>query len=254
MAFVIATFYHFFHFPDPAVHKPALQARLNALELKGTLLIAPEGLNGTLAGSRDSIDNLLSELKNLAGANFPHRESLHDHLPFKRAKVRLKKEIITFGHQAAPHAAPPHLCGQPVPPAEWNHLLNDPSVLLLDARNDYEVSLGTFEGAADPNVPTFSALPEFLRHNVPKSQAIATFCTGGIRCEKLSVWLREQGWERVYQLQGGILRYLEEIPPEDSRYRGECYVFDERVAVGHGLRVSPACPACGQPGCHCPAS
>lgn len=244
---IIAAFYHFFDFPEYNEKRAALQALLDRHGVKGTVLLAPEGINGTLAGTREAIDAVLGYLKqNIAGEEFEHRESPCGRQPFRRARVRLKKEVIALGQPLPPGRAAGHY----VDAKAWNDLIADPATLVLDARNAYEVHLGTFERAVDPNIRTFRQLPGFVRKNLdPKRHTkIATFCTGGIRCEKFSAWLLEQGFPEVYQLKGGILKYLEDTPPAESRWNGECYVFDERVAVGHGLAPSQTatmCPACG---------
>ena len=271
----IAAFYHFFDFPDFADHKQPLKAELTRLGIKGSLLLAAEGINGTLAGSREAIDLFLAHLKaHIVKGEFEHKESFHDRQPFGRTKVRLKKEVISLGEPVpspvggglgrghsgesklnnAPLPASPlrveGLRGQYVEPADWNALIADPDTVILDARNSYEVHLGTFQNAIDPATRNFKQLPAFVRHNLAdaKDKKIATFCTGGIRCEKFSSWLLDQGYKNVYQLKGGILKYLEDIPESDSRWQGECYVFDERIAVGHGLTPSQnasMCRACG---------
>ncbi len=245
MPFIIATFYHFFDFPDFASHRQALKAEMLQLGIKGSLLIAPEGINGTLAGSRQAIDQYFAYLKIIAG-EFEHKESLCDRQPFGRAKVRLKKEVISLG-EALPAR---RVTGKYADSNQWNALLSDPAVTVIDARNSYEVHLGTFERAIDPGTRHFKQLPAFVRKHLDPKQhrKIATFCTGGIRCEKFSAWLLSEGFEEVYQLKGGILKYLEEMPREHSQWRGECYVFDERVAVGHDLEPSKdatMCSACG---------
>jgi len=247
MPFIVATFYHFFDFPDFADKRTPLLAELEHLGIKGSLLIAAEGINGTLAGTRKAIDAYLSYLKNtIVHGEFEHKESACDRQPFGRAKVRLKKEVISLGEPVNPKRQ----TGQYVTPREWNVLIADPTTVVIDARNSYEVHLGTFERAIDSKTRNFKQLPAFVRKNFDpaKHKRIATFCTGGIRCEKFSAWLLEQGFSEVYQLQGGILKYLEETPPAASRWRGECYVFDERIAVGHGLAPSQTasmCSACG---------
>lgn len=246
MAFVVATFYHFFDFPEFAESKQSLKELLLQLGIKGSLLIASEGINGTLAGTRDSIDTFLSHLETqVIKGKLEHKESLCDRQPFARTKVRLKKETISLGEKVSPGKT-----GEYVDAAAWNALIADPSVLVIDTRNDYEVHLGTFEGAVNPHVRSFKELPEFVRTQMDpgKHKAVATFCTGGIRCEKFTPWLMEQGFGKVYQLKGGILKYLETIPQNQSKWQGECYVFDERVAVGHGLapsRTASMCAACG---------
>ena len=249
--FTIAAFYHFFDFPDFADHKQPLKDELTRLGIKGSLLLAAEGINGTLAGSRESIDLFLAHLKaHIVKGEFEHKESFHDRQPFGRTKVRLKKEVISLGEPVPSPLRVEGLRGQYVEPADWNALIADPDTVILDARNSYEVHLGTFQNAIDPATRNFKQLPAFVRHNLAdaKDKKIATFCTGGIRCEKFSSWLLDQGYKEVYQLKGGILKYLEEIPESQSRWQGECYVFDERIAVGHGLAPSQSasmCRACG---------
>lgn len=243
----IAAFYHFFDFPNFADTRAPLLAELKRLEIKGSLLIASEGINGTLAGSREAIDTFLAYLKqHIVQGDFTHKESHADRQPFGRAKVRLKKEVISLGESVSPTRR----TGRYVEPDQWNALIADPNTVVIDARNSYEVHLGTFDHAIDPGTRNFKQLPAFVKKTLDPAQhkKIATFCTGGIRCEKFSSWLLEQGFEEVYQLKGGILKYLEDVPPQDSAWQGECYVFDERVAVGHGLTPSTTasmCPACG---------
>jgi UPF0176 protein len=249
MNYVVAAFYHFFSFPACAKAQRPLLDEMKRLEIKGSLLIAPEGINGTLAGTREAIDTFLNHLRDeFVHGPFEHKESFCETQPFARSKVRLKREIIAMGEFADPNVK----TGQYVSAQEWNDLVRDPEVVLLDARNRYEVHVGTFEGAIDPDTRTFKQLPEFVRQNLDpaKHKKVATYCTGGIRCEKFTAWLLDQGFENVYHLKGGILKYLEEIPPEDSTWQGECYVFDQRIAVGHGLVPSDRltyCRNCGHP-------
>lgn len=246
MSFVVATFYHFFDFPDFAERKQPLTEKLTQLGIKGSLLIAAEGLNATIAGTRDAIDHFLRYLQDdIIKGKLEHKESICATQPFKRTKVRLKKETISLGEPVDLSKR-----GIYVDAKEWNALISDPDTIVLDTRNDYEVHLGTFENAIDPDIKNFKELPEFVRHRLAdaKGKKIATFCTGGIRCEKFTPWMIAEGFERVYHLKGGILKYLEDVPEAESKWRGECYVFDERVAVGHGLKVSATasmCPACG---------
>jgi UPF0176 protein len=243
---IIAAFYHFFEFNQYIEHRAPLLGRMKNLGIKGTILLSPEGINGTVSGTREAIDELLFFLKTeVAGSDFTHKESVSDTQPFGRAKVRLKKEVISLGEENDPRNP-----GKYVDAKDWNALIADPDTLVLDARNTYEVHLGTFTNARDPGIRTFKQLPAYVRkHLDPAAHVkIATFCTGGIRCEKFSNWLMGQGFKEVYHLKGGILKYLEEIPESESRWQGECYVFDERVAVGHGLKPSATatmCPACG---------
>jgi UPF0176 protein len=251
MSFVIATFYHFFDFPGFAAAQQPMQEKLRSLGIKGTILIAPEGLNATIAGSREAIDQYLAYLgQDITHAPIEHKESYSDTQPFVRSKVRLKKEIIGLGQPVAPQHGEHIKTGIHVAAKDWNHIISDPEVMVLDSRNKYEVHLGTFEGAVNPDIHIFKDLPEYVKTHLDpaKHKKIATFCTGGIRCEKFSSWLLDQGFEEVYQLKGGILKYLEEVPEPESKWQGECYVFDGRVAVGHGLTPSETasiCQACG---------
>jgi UPF0176 protein len=247
MSFVIAAFYHFFDFPDYAEKRAALLTLLKHNHIKGSLLIASEGINGTLSGTRNEIDTVLRYLElDIVKAPFIFKESYSDTQPFGKAKVRLKKETISLGEIVPTKRRN----GEYVEAQEWNRLIADPDTVVIDARNSYEVHLGTFKRAIDPRTKNFKQLPAFVREHLdPKTHKnIATFCTGGIRCEKFSSWLLEQGFENVYQLKGGILKYLEDVPEKESKWQGECYVFDERVAVGHGLTPSSTatmCKACG---------
>ena len=217
--------------------------------IKGTLLLAEEGINGTVAGSRIGIDALIARLKSdVRLADLEHKESLAVDMPFYRMKVRLKKEIVTLG---VPGINPNNRVGTYVAPEDWNALISDPDVVLVDTRNDYECDIGTFRGALDPHTATFREFPAYVGNNLnpAKHKKVAMFCTGGIRCEKASSFMLEQGFEQVYHLQGGILKYLEKIPAAESLWEGECFVFDHRVAVGHGLQVGEydLCHACRQP-------
>jgi UPF0176 protein len=241
----IVTFYQFADFPDYRDWKQPLLATLKKQGVRGTILLASEGLNATLAGPDEGIAAVLNQLK--ADSRFDGlfiKESYESTLPFERAKVRLKKEIITLGKPA--NAAVK--TGQNVSPAEWNKLLSDPDVLVLDTRNSYETHLGTFENAIVWPLERFNDLPEKILRSIDKKQKVAMFCTGGVRCEKLSSWMLNEGYDTIYQLEGGIVHYLNEIPAEQNRWQGECYVFDERIAVGHHCepaRDISLCPACG---------
>lgn len=242
MSVVVATFYHFFNFPHFAQTQQRLADEIERLGIKGTLLLSDEGINSTLAGSRQAIDSFLNLMKReIVKEEFTHKESLCDYQPFDRIKVRLKKETISLGEPVSMRQV-----GQYVRPDAWNALLNDPDVIVLDARNDYEVHLGTFEGAVNPNIHTFKEIPAYMRNALGsvKQKKIATFCTGGIRCEKLTAWMLQEGFEEVYHLEGGILKYLEEIPQSESKWHGECYVFDQRIAVGHALKPSSTAAFC----------
>ncbi|WP_406698070.1 rhodanese-related sulfurtransferase [Singulisphaera sp. Ch08] len=243
---IVAAFYHFFDFTDYEAFRLPLLDEMKRLQIKGSLLLAAEGINGTLSGDRASIDQYLGHLKqHVTKGEFEHKESLCDRQPFQRAKVRLKKEIISLG-QPTSLAKTGHF----VEPEDWNAFIANPETVMIDARNAYEVHLGSFERAIDPKTKSFKELPDFVQKTLDPAQhkSIAVFCTGGIRCEKFSAWLLEQGFEDVYQLKGGILKYLERIPEAESKWQGECYVFDERVAVGLGVTPSATasmCQACG---------
>ncbi len=245
MAYVVITFYHFFEFPEFEQMQAALKSEMLKLGIKGSLLIASEGINGTLSGTREDINTYFQYLKtHITKGEFECKESICERQPFGRAKVRLKQETISLG--ASIKSKP----GTYVEARDWNAFINNPDVVLLDTRNDYEVHIGKFKGALNPNIRNFKELPGFV-HKVLKPaehKKIATYCTGGIRCEKFSAWLLDQGFAEVYQLKGGILKYLEEIPEAQSQWQGECFVFDDRVALGHGLvpsNTTTRCKACG---------
>ena len=221
--------------------------------IKGTLLLADEGINGTVAGSEKSILELLDYLKTdpLFEGNFKnlsHKESWSDKHPFYRMKVKLKKEIVTLG---VPGISPTKMVGTYVKPQDWNAIISDPEVVLIDTRNDYEYAIGSFKNAINPKTTTFREFPEYVKtHFDPKKhKKVAMFCTGGIRCEKASSFMISEGFDEVYHLEGGILKYLEEVPPEKSLWQGECFVFDQRVAIKHGLEVGDydQCYACRYP-------
>jgi UPF0176 protein len=239
----VAAFYQFAALPDfPELREP-LRAICAELGLKGTVLLATEGINGTLAGSADAVSGLIGELRN--GALFGGRlDSLElkfsqaSAMPFRRLKVRLKKEIVSLGDTAID---PRRQVGVYVEPADWNALMAAPDTLLIDTRNAFEVAIGTFAGALDPGIKSFGQFKDFAARRLDpgRHRRIAMFCTGGIRCEKASAHLLSRGFAQVYQLKGGILKYLEVVPEAESRWRGECFVFDDRVALGHGLRERP---------------
>ena len=240
MPFKVAAFYQFARLSDFRELREPLRAICARLGLKGSVLLAQEGINGTLAGEPASIDALVRELQ--AGALFGGRldnlELKFSHasvMPFARLKIRLKKEIVTLGDTAVD---PTRQVGTYVEPSDWNALISAPDTLVIDTRNAFEVAMGTFEGAVDPGIRSFGQFKDFAAHHLDpaKHRKIAMFCTGGIRCEKASAYLLAQGFSEVYHLKGGILRYLEGIPKQQSRWRGECFVFDERVALGHGLQ------------------
>jgi UPF0176 protein len=236
----VAALYQFAALPDYRELREPLRAIGARLRLKGSILLAAEGINGTVVGSDDGIDALIAELRHgaLFGGRLDHLElkfSRAGVMPFGRWKVRLKKEIVTLG---APNADPTRQVGIYVEPRDWNALISSPDTLVLDTRNAFEVALGTFDGAVDPGIASFGQFKDFVAAKLDpaKHRKIAMFCTGGIRCEKASSLLLAQGFAEVYHLKGGILKYLEAVPEADSRWRGECFVFDERVALGHGLR------------------
>lgn len=240
MVYRVAAFYQFAALPDFRALREPLRALCSGLGLKGSVLLAHEGINGTLAGSDDGIAAFVDAL--LHGEFFGGRldqlelkYSAADAVPFQRLKVRLKKEIVTLGDASAD---PTRQVGTYVDPTLWNELIADPDTLVLDTRNAFEVAMGTFEGAVDPGIKSFGEFKQFTAEKLDpaKHRKIAMFCTGGIRCEKASAYLLARGFAEVFHLKGGILRYLEGVPESESRWRGECFVFDERVALGHGLR------------------
>jgi UPF0176 protein len=239
MAYKVAAFYQFVALPDFGELREPLHALCAGLKIKGSVLLAWEGINGTVAGSADAIAALISELHSgeLFGGRLDNLElkfSPAAHMPFRRLKVRLKKEIVTLGDC---EADPTRHVGIYVDPAGWNALIARPDTLLIDTRNAFEVAMGTFAGAVDPGIGSFGQFKDFAASHLDPSwhRRIAMFCTGGIRCEKASSYLLARGFSDVYHLKGGILSYLERVPEAESRWRGECFVFDERVALGHGL-------------------
>ncbi|MDA7427724.1 rhodanese-related sulfurtransferase [Primorskyibacter aestuariivivens] len=247
--YIVAALYHFTRFDDPAAIQGPLKELCLSHGVTGTLLLAHEGINGTIAGGRGGIDAVLDHVRALPGcADLDHKESTASEQPFARMKVRLKKEIVTMGQ---PDVDPRASVGHYVDPADWNDLIRSPDVAVIDTRNDYEVAIGTFEGAVDPETASFRDFPDWWEKNKDRfhNKRIAMFCTGGIRCEKSTNFLIGQGVEDVYHLKGGILKYLEEVPAEDSSWQGECFVFDGRVSVGHGLKEGPhlLCHACRRP-------
>ncbi|MDM8168533.1 rhodanese-related sulfurtransferase [Roseovarius sp.] len=247
--YTIAALYHFTRFPDPAAIQAPLLALCEREKISGSLLLAQEGINGTIAGPRAGIDAVLAHIRALPGcADLDWKESTSDHQPFRRLKVRLKKEIVTMGQ---PDVDPQARVGHYVDPQDWNALIQSPDVAVIDTRNDYEVAIGTFDGAIDPQTASFRDFPAWWEANKHRfhNKRIAMFCTGGIRCEKSTNFLLGQGVEDVYHLKGGILKYLEEVPEDQSTWNGECFVFDNRVSVGHGLREGPhqLCFACRRP-------
>jgi len=244
MPYKVAAFYQFAALPDFRDLSEPLRVLCDDLELKGSVLLAHEGINGTLAGRPEAIDALIPALRDgdLFGGRLDHLElkfSSATTMPFGHLKIRLKKEIVTFGDETAD---PTRQVGTYVEPADWNDVIAAPDILVIDTRNAFEVAIGTFEGAIDPAIASFGQFKKFVaRHLDPaRDRKIAMFCTGGIRCEKASSYLLSRGFTEVYHLKGGILNYLARVPETDSRWRGECFVFDERIALGHGLRERDA--------------
>ncbi len=252
-SYLIAAFYKFVRLPDHAGLQRPLQLCCEGHHVRGTILLANEGINGTIAGPPEGVSAVLAFLKKDPRlADLTHKASHASHQPFSRMKVKRKKEIVTLG---VPEVDPSRMAGTYVKPEDWNKLLDDPSVVVVDVRNDYEVAIGTFEGSVNPLTKSFSELPDWvrthqaLRERDGKKPRVAMFCTGGIRCEKSTAFLRSEGFHDVYHLEGGILKYLETVPPEESRWQGECFVFDERVSVSHGVEPGQykLCRSCRHP-------
>lgn len=256
-SFLTAALYKFVTLPDFAAMQAPLQAFCEAQDVRGTLLLAEEGINGTIAGPEEGVRAVLAHLRSDPRlAELAHKESWSHKLPFYRMKVRLKREIVTLG---VPGINPNQMAGQYVKPQDWNALIAETGVVVVDTRNAYEVGIGTFEGAVDPQTQSFSELPAWvaaqsapgglLAEKDGKKPKVAMFCTGGIRCEKSTAFLRTRGFDEVYHLEGGILKYLETVPETDSLWKGECFVFDERVSVVHGLATGhyDLCRACRDP-------
>lgn len=246
---VVAALYHFARLPDYRDWRAPLLDQCRRHNIFGTLLLAEEGINGTIAGRREGIDHVLNFLKSdsrLAG--LAHKEAYTDEIPFHRLKVRLKKEIVTMG---VPDTDPNEIKGTYLNAEQWNDMVNDPDVLVIDTRNDYEVSIGSFRNAVSPNTQTFREFPEYVKNELAdqKARKIAMYCTGGIRCEKSTSYLKSQGFENVFHLKGGILKYLETVKPEDNLWQGECFVFDNRVSVNKNLEPGEydQCHACRRP-------
>ena len=249
----IAALYQFTRFDDPAALRPDLVRLCEMQGVRGTLLLAREGINGTMAGSHDGIEAVLDHIRQLPGcATLEVKFSGAETLPFNRMKVRLKQEIVTMGQ---PDLDPLAGVGTYVDPQDWNELISDPDTIVIDTRNDYEVQIGSFAGAIDPQTRSFREFPDWFRAKRAALEAegrapkIAMFCTGGIRCEKSTAFARAEGVEDVFHLKGGILKYLEDVPAENSLWQGECFVFDERVSVRHGLAQGShaLCRACRRP-------
>nr|MDP2190600.1 rhodanese-related sulfurtransferase [Rhodoferax sp.] len=251
--FLTAAFYKFVGLPDFEQLKAPLLACCEEHDIKGIILLAPEGINSTIAGPAAGVHAVLAHLRRDPRlADLQHKEAWSSRPPFRRMKVRLKREIVTLG---VPGLDPNVMAGEYVKPQDWNALISDPDVVLIDTRNHYEVAIGTFAGALNPDIKSFAKLPEWLgvapalKAVAGKKPKVAMFCTGGIRCEKSTAFLRMQGFDEVYHLEGGILKYLETVPEAQSLWQGQCFVFDERVSVGHGLTPGQhgLCRACRQP-------
>lgn len=249
MPLLVTSFYKFVHLDNCIETQKAILTFCRLHEIRGTILLAEEGINGTIAGSADAIHAVLAFLKSdLRLADLDHKESLADEFPFERLKVKLKKEIVTLGR---PEADPNQQVGTYVSPQDWNQIISDPEIIVIDTRNEYEVSIGTFQKAINPGTGSFREFPDYVQQHLDptKHRKVAMFCTGGIRCEKASSYMKSQGFQEVYHLKGGILKYLEEVSAEESLWQGECFVFDERVAVKQGLEPGSyeMCRSCGHP-------
>lgn len=253
--FLVAALYKFVSLPDYRALREPLYDFCKAHDICGTLLLAEEGINGTIAGPEAGVRAVLQHLRDDPRlADLEHKESWADKQPFYRLKVKLKREIVTMG---VPYVQPQTMAGTYVPPKEWNSLISDPDVVVIDVRNDYEVAIGSFERAVNPHTRSFTEFPEWVDEQARegglldprKKPRVAMFCTGGIRCEKSTAYMRARGYDEVYHLEGGILKYLETVPEAESRWDGQCFVFDERVSVGHGLEPGEyeLCRACRLP-------
>lgn len=247
--FTIAALYRFADFSDPAALRPALLEICQANDVRGTLILAGEGINGTIAGPAEGIAQVVDHIRGLPGcAGLMPKYATADEPPFERLKIRLKAEIVTMG---SGDLRPSQMAGTYVPPGEWNALISDPDTVVIDTRNDYEVAIGTFRGAIDPETASFRDFPAWWAANADRFQGkrVAMFCTGGIRCEKSTAFVKRSGHDEVYHLEGGILRYLEEMPADQSAWDGACFVFDRRVSVLHGLEEGPhdLCYGCRRP-------
>jgi UPF0176 protein len=247
--YIVAALYHFTKFADHKALQAPLQAVCDKNGVKGSLLLAHEGINGTIAGTRKGIDAVLAAIGALPGCtDFGYKESTAAEMPFLRMKVKLKKEIVTLGR---PFVDPTAHVGNYVNPEDWNDLIEQDDVVLIDTRNDYEVDIGTFKGAIDPKTKSFGEFPDWWEKNKARfhNKRVAMFCTGGIRCEKSTNFLMGEGVEDIYHLKGGILQYLEDVPQEESTWEGECFVFDSRVSIKHGLEEGQyeLCFACRMP-------
>ncbi|WP_069790528.1 rhodanese-related sulfurtransferase [Cyanobacterium sp. IPPAS B-1200] len=248
MKFTFASFYHFIPLEDLEILQEKLLHLCNGLGIKGTILIAPEGINSNIVGLKEAVEKVVREVKKLLeNQEFDVKYSQTNNMPFERMKVKIKKEIITFG---IPEANPNEQVGTYLSPREWNKLISQSDVKVVDTRNEYEVKIGTFKKAENPHIHSFREFNNYIDDNLKenKEQKVALFCTGGIRCEKVTALMLKKGFKEVYHLKGGILKYLEEVPEEESLWEGECFVFDDRVAVKHGLQEgSYQLSECGNP-------
>jgi len=247
MTYLVTTFYQFAAMPDAAKLQPVWKKFMLEHNVTGTILVTPEGINATISGPEEGVAATLNMIKtDNRFTTMPVKESWTDSLPFKKAKVKLKRETIPLGVTVDPN----QICGTHVDSAEWNALISDPNTIIIDTRNDYEVRLGTFKNAINPQTETFRELPKWVEKHLAdkKAQKVAMFCTGGIRCEKSTAYLKENGFDDVYHLNGGILQYLEDTPKEESLWQGACYVFDDRVAVDHNLQPVPEAQICTECG------
>ncbi|NJL83774.1 MAG: rhodanese-related sulfurtransferase [Chloroflexaceae bacterium] len=249
MTLVVAAFYKFVKLPDFAALRSPIFTYCQEQGIKGTILLAPEGINGTIAGTEAGIEAVFDYLREESRfADLEPRRSYTESYPFERLKVKLKPEIVTLG---VPEADPSEQVGIYLEPQQWNEKISNPAVTVIDTRNRYEVEIGTFKGAQNPQTASFREFPEYISRHLDPGQhpEVALFCTGGIRCEKATAFLLKQGFRQVYHLKGGILKYLAEVPPQESLWEGECFVFDERVALQHGLQPGryAMCQACGHP-------
>jgi UPF0176 protein len=249
MTYQIATFYKFANISALEAKQQQILAWCQSQEVKGTIILAEEGINGTIAGKEKAIASVLTHLRSLPNlADLEHKESTAEKSPFVRLKVKIKSEIVTLG---LPAVNPNQQVGTYVNPQDWNQVIGDPEVVVIDTRNDYEIKIGSFKRAKNPHTQSFREFPEYIAQNFnpQENPKVAMFCTGGIRCEKASSYLLSQGFKEVYHLKGGILKYLEKVSPEESMWEGECFVFDERVAVKEGLELGSheLCYSCGHP-------
>ena len=249
MNFLFASFYQFLPLNNLSNLQNQLQCWCEEGKIKGTILLAKEGINANIVGQKEEIDQIITNIKQeLNSHNLEIKYSEVENIPFGRMKVKIKPEIITFGIE---EADPNEKVGAYIQPKEWNNLISQPDVQLIDTRNEYEVEIGTFKGAKNPHIDSFKEFNDYIDHNLSseKDQKVAVFCTGGIRCEKVTALMLKKGFKEVYHLKGGILKYLQEVPPEESLWEGECFVFDDRVAVKHGLEEGSyqLCPETGNP-------